>query len=109
MKVNNMLHAPFICSFNVIFLKCMVLGVVLILYYFQSKDKCCRVLVLTYFTISPAAQGVLISAGIIGSVVVFPIGLTLLFACCCCFHKKESDEEFLKQFHDCKLFTSLNQ
>ena len=51
---------------------------------------------------SPAAKGVLISVGIVGSVIVLPIGLALLFLSCCFCHK-ERDEQLYKQFHDCKF------
>lgn len=43
------------------------------------------------FTFSFAAEVLLISVGITGSVIVFPLGLCLLFVSCCC--KTESDTQ----------------
>ena len=50
-----------------------------------------------------AAQDVLISAGIVGSVVVFPMGLALLLAFCFCCSGKKSEKHSLKKFNDCKF------
>ena len=87
--------------------------VVLSLHDFHFKGKGCRLLsalyTCIYFDIPPAGQSVLISTGIVGSVVVFPIGLALLFISCCSCCKKKSDDIFHKEFHDCMLFTSQNQ
>ena len=47
-----------------------------------------------------AAQGVLIPAGIVGSVVVFPMGLALLLTFCFCCSGQKSKNQIHKQLHN---------
>ena len=55
----------------------------------------------------PTVRCVVISFGITGSVMVFPIGLVLLFVAYCCCRGKESDDQSHQEFQDRKFFLSL--
>ena len=56
----------------------------------------------------PTARCVVISFGITGSVIMFPIGLVLLFVAYCCCHGKESDDWLHKHFSDCKCINTVS-
>ena len=67
-----------------------------------------QVFVYTYtLTPPPTVRCVVISFGITGSVIVFPIGLVLLFVAYCCCHGKESDDRPHQEFQDRKFLLSL--
>ena len=79
----------------------------LILYCIKYKEKGSKISSTCTCTCTltppPTVRCVVISFGITGSVIVFPIGLVLLLVAYCCCRGKESDDQPHMQFQDCKF------